>query len=106
MKIIDFYWGDVKKGEESERMAKEMLDKNIIKNVFIGLKKIPSFEMETKNGEFRCYYSLRKGCKHKYYVSLSNHDMAYNDETVVFLEDVNYGENKEINDATKRLLNC
>lgn len=101
MKIIKTYWGDKEQEIISEKEISEIVSTNEIKRVFKGLKEIKYFSFKTE-GRFYILYGLRKSAPKKYYMSLLNHKIAFKNDTLVFLEDINFVEDKPENKSNPR----
>jgi hypothetical protein len=108
-KIIKNYWGSKIEENIAEAAIKNYLEKNEIKNAFLGLKRIVNFEVKIENNRFICLYALKKGAKRKYYVSLLNHGIALNGSTILFTNDTNFESyekyiNRELNKISISIL--
>jgi hypothetical protein len=106
--IVSSYWGNKEDEKHSEKTFKDYVQKNPIKNVWIGLKKIDNFKFDVdNNGRMVMRYSLKKGSSLKYYVSFLDHSVALKNNNAVFLWDINYDDwnNKILTKETLELLN-
>lgn len=101
MKIINTYWGDKEQEIISEKEISEIVSTNEIKRVFKGREEIKYFSFKTE-GRFCILYGLRKSAPKKHYMSLLNHKIAFKNDTLVFLEDINFVEDKPENKTNPR----
>lgn len=89
MKIIETYWGNKEQEIISEREIFEIISTHKIKRVYKGLKEIKYFSFKTE-GRFHILYGLRQDAPEKYYMSLLSHKIAFKNDILVFLEDINF----------------
>lgn len=107
MKIIKHYWANKEEEIKSETEFAKHIEKQEIKKVFIGLKEIKNFKIETENGRMILRYALVRNARLKYYCNFLNHSVALNNNTAVFLQDKNWENYKSgiITQETINLLN-
>ena len=92
MKVIETYWSNKEQEKISESEILEIVSANEIKRVFKGLKEIKNFSLKTEKNRFYILYGLRKNTPQKHYMSLLNHKIAFKNDTLIFLENVNFIE--------------
>lgn len=107
MEIINSYWANKEEEQISETNFSKFIAKNEIKRVFIGLKEIKNFKIETDGDRMMLRYALVKNASLKYYCNLLNHSIALKNNTAVFLEDKNYLDYKTqtLTQETTNILN-